>query len=250
MKHFDSILNWKLLAGSHPFPGPDGGTCVNEAAIIAAGFEYKAVSTAADCPPCFSRVLAQYAIHLNDRLPDSQRQELLMPFVVRLAGTADTDEIERQRFEFIVIGLVREIVTIPLRGWMDESANELEAVTTVNEAIVALRKFGSALALADADARALADADALALALALADADTLALALALALADADADAFANALEHRINIASVHLLDSAMKIGKQADPIESALVADRLESARAKAIAETQKAARLPERHGG
>ena len=242
MKHFDSILNWKLLAGSHPFPGPDGGTCVNEAAIIAAGFEYKAVSTAADCPPCFSRVLAQYAIHLNDRLPDSQRQELLMPFVVRLAGTADTDEIERRRFEFIVIGLVREIVTIPLRGWMDESANELEAVTTVNEAIVALRKFGSALAdaLARADAfanaRALADALADALGLANARASALADALADALARADAFAFANALEHRINIASVHLLDSAMKIGKQADPIESAIVADRLESARAKAIA--------------
>ena len=240
MKHFDSILNWKLLAGSHPFPGPDGGTCVNEAAIIAAGFEYKAVSTAADCPPCFSRVLAQYAIHLNDRLPDSQRQELLMPFVVRLAGTADTDEIERRRFEFIVIGLVREIVTIPLRGWMDESANELEAVTTVNEAIVALRKFGSALARADAFALVLAGADAFADAIALVLADAFAIANAFALVRANAFALvlarADALEHRINIASVHLLDSAMKIGKQADPIESAIVADRLESARAKAIA--------------
>jgi hypothetical protein len=31
---FDKILNWKLLRGSHYFPGPDGGTCVNEAAIV------------------------------------------------------------------------------------------------------------------------------------------------------------------------------------------------------------------------
>ena len=41
MDGFDHILNWKLKAGSHPFPGRDGGTCINEAALIAAGFEYR-----------------------------------------------------------------------------------------------------------------------------------------------------------------------------------------------------------------
>lgn len=39
MKAFANILNWTLKAGSHDFPGPDGGTCINEAAIVAAGFE-------------------------------------------------------------------------------------------------------------------------------------------------------------------------------------------------------------------
>jgi hypothetical protein len=29
---FNTILNWKLPEGSHDFPGPDGGTCINEAA--------------------------------------------------------------------------------------------------------------------------------------------------------------------------------------------------------------------------
>ena len=38
MDGFDHILNWKLKAGSHPFPGKDGGTCIDEAAIVAAGF--------------------------------------------------------------------------------------------------------------------------------------------------------------------------------------------------------------------
>ena len=38
MDGFDHILNWKLKAGSHQFPGPDGGTCINEAALVAAGF--------------------------------------------------------------------------------------------------------------------------------------------------------------------------------------------------------------------
>jgi hypothetical protein len=41
MDGFDHILNWTLQVGSHPFPGKDGGTCINEAAIVAAGFEYR-----------------------------------------------------------------------------------------------------------------------------------------------------------------------------------------------------------------
>jgi len=32
---FQRMLEWKLLRGSHEFPGPDGGTCVNEAAVVA-----------------------------------------------------------------------------------------------------------------------------------------------------------------------------------------------------------------------
>ena len=28
MDGFDHILNWTLQVGSHPFPGPDGGTCM------------------------------------------------------------------------------------------------------------------------------------------------------------------------------------------------------------------------------
>jgi hypothetical protein len=40
MELFDNILNWKLKQGSHTFPGKDGGTCINEAAVVAAGFPY------------------------------------------------------------------------------------------------------------------------------------------------------------------------------------------------------------------
>jgi hypothetical protein len=48
MKDFDHILNWKLLGGSHVFPGTDGGTCINEAAIVAAGFAYQPLEGALD----------------------------------------------------------------------------------------------------------------------------------------------------------------------------------------------------------
>ena len=62
MGDFDHILNWKLKEGSHPFPGKDGGTCINEAAIVAAGFEYWPVRQVEDMPECFSRPICKLAI--------------------------------------------------------------------------------------------------------------------------------------------------------------------------------------------
>ena len=244
---FDKILNWKLLSGSHPFPGPDGGTCINEAAIVAAGFEYCSVSSADDCPPCFSRVLSAYAIVLNDNLTDDRRQSLLMPFVTRLAGTADSDEIEWQRFDYIMLGFVRMVLPITLRGWQDDLAAECEAVTGYDQAISVVNKIGARdrdLALAYALARDLAlvldlalARDLLVLDLALALARDLALALALArdlalalvrdLARDPARDLALVLD--LDIAAVALLEGAMKIGNQAEPIETAVVERRMEA---------------------
>ena len=186
---WNKILNWKLLSGSHKFPGPDGGTCINEAVIVAAGFKYHAVSSAADCPPCFSRVLSAYAIALNDRLPDDRRQELLMPFVTRLAGTADTPEIERQRFDFIMLGLIRTVLPISLRGWNDDLAAECERVQNYDEAIAAVNKLDHALAVV----------------------------------------LDHAVDHAraLDRAAVSLLDGAIQIGKQADPIDAGIVVGRL-----------------------
>ena len=99
MEAFDTILNWKLQRGSHTFPGPDGGTCINEAASVAAGFPYRRVQSAYDMPACFSRPICTLALYLNDLSNDEDRQHLL-PFVTRLA-CADTMEIEREREAYI-----------------------------------------------------------------------------------------------------------------------------------------------------
>ncbi|MGH1592344.1 hypothetical protein ACRBEV_33010 (plasmid) [Methylobacterium phyllosphaerae] len=99
MSDFDHILNWKLLAGSHTFPGLDGGTCINEAAIVACGFPYQSVLSASSMPDCFSRPICGLAMRLNDNATDTQRQQLL-PFVTRLA-CADTPEVERERGRYI-----------------------------------------------------------------------------------------------------------------------------------------------------
>jgi hypothetical protein len=98
-ENFEHIINWKLKLGSHPFPGKDGGTCINEAALVAAGFDYRPIRQVEEMPVCFSRPICRLAMHLNDQADDTERQRLL-PFVTKLA-CADTDEVEREREAFI-----------------------------------------------------------------------------------------------------------------------------------------------------
>jgi hypothetical protein len=99
MDTFDHILNWKLKRGSHAFPGKDGGTCINEAAIVAAGFPYQPVRAVETMPACFSRPICRLALLLNDEASDAERQQLL-PFVTRLA-CADTRQVEWEREVYI-----------------------------------------------------------------------------------------------------------------------------------------------------
>ena len=99
MDHFDHMLNWKLKVGSHQFPSKDGGTCINEAALVAAGYEYRPIQSAEHMPECFSRPICAYALRLNDLSGHAERQQLLR-FVTRLA-CADSPEIERRREGYI-----------------------------------------------------------------------------------------------------------------------------------------------------
>lgn len=113
LKDLQKTLNWKLQAGSHEFPGDDGGTCINEAAVVAAGFEYRPVNSVGDLPKCFSWTISQFALELNDTMPAGLRQELLLPFVLRLANSADTMELEVQRTAFMVRAVVeRDLVPV------------------------------------------------------------------------------------------------------------------------------------------
>ncbi len=114
MDTFDHALNWKLKIGSHRFPGPDGGTCINEAALVAAGFEYKPIVGIEQMPECFSRPICSFAMVLNDLASDEDRQRLL-PYVTRLA-CADTPEVEKARAAYIQRHMGRYFVGILLFG--------------------------------------------------------------------------------------------------------------------------------------
>jgi hypothetical protein len=96
----NQMLNWRLLPGSHEFPGEDGGTCINEAAIVSAGFPYRKVGSTNDLPECFSRALGGYLLTLNDMLNHRDRQQL-MAFVHRLAGSRGSPDEEEARMAIL-----------------------------------------------------------------------------------------------------------------------------------------------------
>ena len=187
-------------------------------------------------PQSFSRVLSAYAVALNNTMPSDRRQSMLTPLIARLAGTADTEEIEQQRYDFILLGMVRTVLPTVLRGWRDDLAAECAVVTGHDAAVAVVAKIGAAVsnvALTHTYASALAHAvthahtRALTRALAHAHARALTRALASALAGAStyddlADAIIFDLAHDVALdldaasdfdaARVALLDGAMKIG--------------------------------------
>jgi hypothetical protein len=139
---FQRMLGWKLLRGSHEFPGPDGGTCINEAAIVAAGYSYRAVHSIDDCPASFSRPIAMFALCLNDLLEDALRQELLVPFVTRLDGTADTPKVEMARAEVMLRRTAADILAPALaRAGFDELAEQCRSIAAPDELIEVARRL-------------------------------------------------------------------------------------------------------------
>src|SRR5215207_7627998 len=95
MDGFDHILNWKFRHGSHRFPGRDGGTCINEAALVAAGFWYRPIRRAENMPECFSRPICRLAMQLNDSAREAERQRLL-PFCGAARLRRHTRDRERE----------------------------------------------------------------------------------------------------------------------------------------------------------
>jgi hypothetical protein len=147
---FHRMLDWRLLRGSHEFPGPDGGTCINEAAIVAAGYPYRAVYCVKDLPASFSRPISMLALCLNDTLDDAQRQELLLPFVARLGGSADTTKVEMTRAELILARTVAEILAPALaRAGHTSLAEHCQALREPTELVAIAKRLrqdeGSAL---------------------------------------------------------------------------------------------------------
>ena len=128
MSNFDHILNWTLKRGSHPFPGPDGGTCINEAAVIAHGYPYRPIKSHLAMPPCFSRPICRLALYLNDEANDAQRQRLL-PFVTRLA-CADTPAVEAQRAAYIQSHINLD-GPLPIHSSFDEGIRTLEGALAI-----------------------------------------------------------------------------------------------------------------------
>ncbi|MEA2937251.1 MAG: hypothetical protein QOC56_755 [Alphaproteobacteria bacterium] len=252
---FGRMLNWKILRGSHEFPGPDGGTCVNEAAIVAAGYAYRPVRRIEDCPQSFSRPLALYAMCINEIvLDDRLRAELLMPFVTRLAGSADTREVERERVALVIRRTMTDILADALDfcGYRRE-ARRCRGVTTLDAAMAIVNQLPSrdwhtradrspvnAIAMAIQDYQGHRSVEAAQFAgTVIAD---LAEIVMLLPGRPDGRRAAEALYRQ----GAAILDAALKIGRQAPPIAEDVAATRMETAkraaRAHAGAEPARAA--------
>jgi hypothetical protein len=248
---FDKILNWKLKKGSHEFPGPDGGTCINEAAIVAAGFEYREIMRPNECPACFSRTISAYALGLNDLMPDDVRQRLL-PFVMRLAGSADTIEVEIERAEYICMETAKRIVApLMVRNIWGEYAEALKKCVDSSH-IESLGKEIMRLNLAEHTAKSVYDLVEAARLVGVAKCNlkegwasedsTNSVAFACAnvarhahiyarLASRAKDVMEDATSEGFWASAVGILDGALAIGKRAEEVDMSLIAARLDDAK-------------------
>jgi hypothetical protein len=153
MSDWSKLANFRLLRGSHLTP--DDGCCLVEAALIAGGFPYRSIYYASDCPPCFSRPIAGYAISINDAMPDTLRQELLVPYITRLAGTAHDVRVETRRSEVIRTFLnqnawrVNPDGEVPRSSWWSDREYWIRATHVLDEAIRMGRHRPSDIALKD-----------------------------------------------------------------------------------------------------
>jgi hypothetical protein len=80
---------------------------------------------------------------------DNLRDELLLPFVPRLAGTADLPDVERRRHEYIMLENVRRLNAYICRktAACEEFAMHCEAVRSLNEVRQVMTRAAHATAL-------------------------------------------------------------------------------------------------------
>jgi hypothetical protein len=180
MKH-DNYLNWKLDGGPHHFPDHDGCTCITEAAVIAAGFDYRRVTGTHNLPKSFCPVLSEYAMRLNDYIYEDDERQQLLPFATRLAGTRDTRKVERVRARFIC----KAVRMMPHLSWLERV--QFVLLTTFSSSQRAVR---------------------------------------------NAARYATRDIYNCERA-IYVLNAAMEIGKQADPLDLELARTRLQWAKAR-----------------
>ena len=223
-----SWLDWQLKQGSHEFPGADGGTCINEAALVVAGFGYREVTSVRDLPESFCPVISQYALSLNDAMPEGEVLNRLRPFAARLAGSSDGRRVAEIRAGHLALQAARDFAALALRTVDAAAARRLGAVTTLQDALAELdgltqrdwpENVGLSLGAAHrAIQRALNSRDAIYTA-------ELSAVSSIRAAAVDARAWDRALE---------TLDQLLAIGRQADPIDVDLIEER--AARVLAVA--------------
>lgn len=89
--HMIDFNSWKLKLKSGSHSNPKEGSCLMETVAYISGAD---VYT--DHPECACPVITDFAISTNDWMNDVERQRLL-PFVLRIAGSKASQEIQEKR---------------------------------------------------------------------------------------------------------------------------------------------------------
>ena len=224
ISQLEGWLDWQLKHGSHDFPGPDGGTCINEAAIVVAGLAYREVLSISDLPESFCPVISQFALTLNDAMPEGDALNQLRPFAAKLSGSADTRAKAHERARFLAHCAARDFVPIAIFEHDADAAERLRAAESPEAALAVLDE------LAERDwpenARESLGAAHRALARALKGSQAIYVAELAAISAIRAAA----RDPRAWQAAIKALDGVLAIGRQADPIETRLVDERARDA--------------------
>ncbi|MDH5797701.1 MAG: hypothetical protein OEZ19_03980 [Paracoccaceae bacterium] len=207
------------------------GVTILEDEVVLAGFPRKPIRNSGDLPKCFSRVLADYLIVLNDAMSDDERQKLTA-FLGRLAGTRGTREEECARAECLVmLGAKPAAVSALHSVGLHKHADAVAVATTLAELQAAAKAadlaerviraaVSSDLASAVASARSARAAAETAAEWMAAAADTAAVSAARAAAAAAVKAVEVLGSSGYDWQqAIDALDAALKIGPQAPPIK-------------------------------
>lgn len=209
-------------------PGLHGGTCVNEAVLVAAGFAYREVTRILDLPWSFCRVFSQYALTLNDALPEGDPLDRLRPFTARLPGRSDGRRLADIRATHLALQAARDFAPLaldtvdPAAAARLRAAEDIELAMAEPETLVRLEWPDNVREAVGAAHRALGGTrnvrDAI-------NAAELNAVCAIRAAAIDARAWGRAIE---------TLECLLSIGKPADPID----VDPIEKRAAKVLADT------------
>lgn len=219
-KELNGWLDWQLKHGSHDFPGPDGGTCINEAALVVAGFTYREVTGIADLPESFCPVISQYALTLNDAMHEGELLNRLRPFAARLSGSGDGRKTADKRGSYLAMQAAQMFVPLALGSVDPTAARHLKAAIGPEQALAKLNRLMQCPWPNDVREAVGAAHRALARAIEAKDAiytAELAAICATRAASVDDHAWDQAIE---------ALESILTIGKQANPIETRLIEQR------------------------
>ncbi len=143
----DTLANVKLHKGNNGMNAP----CIMDMVDYITGGD-----GSNDAPACASNAVAQFAIGLNDASVFVEFRQELLPFAVRIAGTAGTPEQEQTRAFILADWAVREIGPLALEanGLIEqaEALRNLAPITGGETAAAAAHAAYAAYAACAADA--------------------------------------------------------------------------------------------------